>query len=70
MSDLPQMDGVSLWRSLSSNTESPRTLMLHNIDDTRHIAAVRVGDWKLIKGSTLLICFFKLAPFSFIFVFS
>jgi hypothetical protein len=50
LSDLPVMDGISLWPSLSQNTESPRNLMLHNIDDTRHIAAVRVGDWKLMKG--------------------
>jgi hypothetical protein len=48
------MDGMSLWKSLSENSESPRNLMLHNIDDTRHIAAVRVGDWKLMKGSKIL----------------
>lgn len=26
--------------------------MLHNIDEQRQIAAVRVGDWKLVKGTT------------------
>jgi hypothetical protein len=57
LSDLPQMDGMSLWKSLSENSESPRNLMLHNIDDTRHIAAVRVGDWKLMKGSKILMFF-------------
>ena len=44
------MDGISIWKSISENSESPRNLMLHNIDDTRHIASVRVGDWKLMKG--------------------
>ncbi len=50
MGDLPQMDGYSMWKSLSENSESPRNLMLHNIDDRRMISAVRVGDWKLMKG--------------------
>ena len=50
LTNLPQMDGISIWKSISENSESPRNLMLHNIDDTRHIASVRVGDWKLMKG--------------------
>jgi len=26
--------------------------MLHNIDERRNIAAVRVGDWKFIRGES------------------
>ena len=50
VSDLPNIDGVDLWSSLSNDQDSPRNLMLHNIDESRHIAALRVGDWKMVKG--------------------
>ena len=50
MSDLPMIDGMDMWSSLSEDQESPRNLMLHNIDESRYIAALRVGDWKLVKG--------------------
>jgi hypothetical protein len=36
--------------SLLEDSESPRHLMLHNIDPMSEMEAVRVGDWKLIKG--------------------
>ena len=51
-STLDPMDGMDMWSSLSDNTESPRNLMLHNIDEERLISAVRVGEWKLLKGTT------------------
>ena len=51
MSDLPIIDGVDLWPSLSNDQESPRNSMLHNIDESRNISALRVGDWKMVKGS-------------------
>ena len=51
-STLDPMDGMDMWDSLSHNTESPRNLMLHNIDEERLISAVRVGEWKLMKGTT------------------
>lgn len=44
------MDGIGMWRALSKNLESPRQVMLHNIDDGRKIAAVRVGNFKLVNG--------------------
>ena len=45
------MDGIDMWKSLSENMQSPRNLMLHNIDESRNIAALRVGDWKMVKGN-------------------
>ena len=44
------MDGLNMWNSLSEDLESPRNLMLHNYDVKRNTQAVRVGDWKYIKG--------------------
>ncbi len=44
------MDGLDMWRSLSEDLPSPRNLMLHNIDEGRGIASVRVGDWKFTRG--------------------
>ncbi|RLU15878.1 hypothetical protein DMN91_011634 [Ooceraea biroi] len=46
------IDGMDLWNALSEDTESPRTSILHNIDDIYGVSAVTVGDWKLIQGST------------------
>ena len=49
---LDSMDGMDMWEALSRDKESPRNLMLHNIDEDRLISAVRVGEWKLMKGTT------------------
>ena len=54
------------WAALSRGEAGPRTVMLHNIDDSRHISALRVGnsvsteldwavqvgDWKMMRGTT------------------
>jgi hypothetical protein len=44
------MDGMDLWESLSQDKPSPRNLMLHNIDESRHIASLRVAEWKYKTG--------------------
>ena len=42
---------VDMWAALAGDTESPRNILLHNIDSQRMISALRVGDYKLLKGS-------------------
>ena len=69
VSDLPNLDGMDMWSSLSSDKASPRNLMLHNIDESRHIAAVRVGDWKLVKGRKKFVLFCNNAFSDFFFLF-
>lgn len=51
-SNLTSIDGVNLWDAFSEDTESPRTNILHNIDDIYGVSAITVGDWKFIQGST------------------
>ncbi|RZF37524.1 hypothetical protein LSTR_LSTR008562 [Laodelphax striatellus] len=49
---LENIDGVDLWESLLSNTPSSRKEVLHNIDDIYGSAALTVGEWKIVKGTT------------------
>jgi len=51
---LPEFDGMDMWEALSHGEESPRQMFLYNIDDSRRIEGLRVGDWKLVKGSTYI----------------
>ena len=45
------IDGLDLWKSLSTHQKSPRTEILHNIDPIPSIsAALRIGDYKLLVG--------------------
>ncbi|XP_012174370.1 arylsulfatase J [Bombus terrestris] len=46
------IDGMDLWYALSEDTESPRKMVLHNIDDIFGVAGITYGDWKYIQGST------------------
>ncbi|GFO42305.1 arylsulfatase b [Plakobranchus ocellatus] len=50
----PNRDGVSLWKSITHLSASPRTEMVYNLDnrslpENGH-AAIRVGDMKLVIG--------------------
>ncbi|XP_031340548.1 arylsulfatase B-like [Photinus pyralis] len=46
------IDGYDLWDALSTNGESPRNEILHNIDEDFGVSALTVGKWKILHGST------------------
>ncbi|RUS91680.1 hypothetical protein EGW08_000506 [Elysia chlorotica] len=52
--DDPEMDGVSLWKSIIKLSPSPRTEIVYNLDNKtipeEGHAAIRVGEMKLIVG--------------------
>ena len=47
-------DGLDILDALRANGTSPRTELVHNIDEgsknAMHVGSIRIGDWKLIKG--------------------
>lgn len=45
------LDGIDMWSALRDDTESPRTEILHNIDDIYGNAALTVHEWKVLKGT-------------------
>nr|UNO37566.1 sulf4-like protein [Psylliodes hospes] len=49
---IPNIDGQDMWKSISEDKESPRTEMVYNIDDTDGWGAIRQGDWKYVYGSS------------------
>ena len=51
--DLGPIDGIDMWDILNNDSETPRKQLLHNIDDIWKVWALRVGDYKMISGSTL-----------------
>ena len=53
VSDLPQkLDGFNMWTVLSEDSLSTRHEVLHNIDESRSIVALRKDEWKMVKGTT------------------
>jgi hypothetical protein len=44
------VDGINQWESLVYNLASPRTEILHNIDEKGRTAAIRSHNWKLVIG--------------------
>ncbi|KAI4462998.1 arylsulfatase [Holotrichia oblita] len=48
----PNIDGFNVWSSISNAVASPRSEILHNIDDKYGNAALTIDDWKLLKGTT------------------
>lgn len=51
-SELGQIDGLDMWKTISEGVDSPRNELIYNIDDVLHYAAVRQGEWKYTTGST------------------
>lgn len=45
------LDGLDMWSALKDDSPSPRTEILHNIDDIYGNAALTVNDWKVLKGT-------------------
>ncbi|KAK7476920.1 hypothetical protein BaRGS_00031859 [Batillaria attramentaria] len=47
-----RIDGMSQWDTIRLNKASPRTEFVYNIDRLSNMAAIRMGDYKLLQGST------------------
>jgi hypothetical protein len=53
------LDGINQWEALVFNLASPRTQILHNIDEKWRTAAVRFNNWKLVIGKFQLRNYFN-----------
>lgn len=50
VNETAKIDGLDAWETLREDKESPRKVVLHNIDDIMGTAAITIDQWKLIKG--------------------
>lgn len=48
---LGKIDGVNMWNALRDNAKSPRTEILHNIDNIWGSSALMFDKWKLVVGT-------------------
>ncbi|KAK3581481.1 hypothetical protein CHS0354_031814 [Potamilus streckersoni] len=46
------IDGINQWRVLQSGQKSARNEFIYNIDEVKGNAAIRMGDYKLIRGGS------------------
>nr|CAH7753973.1 unnamed protein product [Callosobruchus chinensis] len=51
-SENTNLDGISMWKSITEDVKSERTEILHNIDDMFGNAALTSDGWKVTKGAT------------------
>lgn len=51
LSLLKKIDGLSMWDALSENQPSPRSEILHNIDNIWGSSSIMVDKWKLVVGT-------------------
>uniref|UniRef100_A0A1Y1K5U7 Sulfatase N-terminal domain-containing protein n=1 Tax=Photinus pyralis TaxID=7054 RepID=A0A1Y1K5U7_PHOPY len=52
LTELRDVDGHDMWKTISEDADSSRTDLLYNIDPVVNYAAIRRGDWKYIDGTT------------------
>ncbi|XP_054166668.1 arylsulfatase B-like [Oppia nitens] len=50
--ELGPIDGIDMWKVLNDNLKSNRKELLHNIDNSWNVWALRSGNYKLLYGQT------------------
>lgn len=53
-SDSLQLDGIDLWPQLAGASDAPHVPreILHSLDDVWRVAALQMGQWKYVNGTT------------------